>query len=317
MGKMSLYMLKVFSDVPAALVIDSTVAAHTDKEGTAVTVSGSEMFVQIYALMGNYPPICRYISLEHPYMKETDERCELYMLSESVFEFHAYFNAIGSWRSLPYVLSTINAASDKKVLRASVYCDREFALAIEEGDKVIVSKVFNGNLKSAQLYLKQVANTRLLFAHASGSDGDHLKIVRFSGEIEIVLERQITKIIVEENSITLNSVIYDTEITEVFTSDLSRPQDIRPHENTPQGLLATMVYAAICGHEQAAMRLMDPSLSRDVSFSDLKEFIENPLTVRKHEQGLMLVYAQTEGVSHARILKAAVKNEKIVNIEEI
>ena len=66
MGKMSLYMLKVFSDVPAALVIDSTVAAHTDKEGTAVTVSGSEMFVQIYALMGNYPPICRYIRAVYP-----------------------------------------------------------------------------------------------------------------------------------------------------------------------------------------------------------------------------------------------------------
>ena len=158
---------------------------------------------------------------------------------------------------------------------------------------------------------------RVAAAKGVGKKCDELKIIRAADPAGILIEREIYSFAFVEDRLETVSRIYGTQIKEVFYSGECTPRNIIPAGNSSGEILAALIYAVMCKNEDSAVKMLSPSLLKEVSFSDLRDYLETPKEIRMYKEEARLIYPENNGVNALRVLKAGIKDEKIVNIEEI
>lgn len=321
MDRMSLAMLRVFSDEPAFLVLDGSAAGRTGKEGMALPIAGKELMIQLFPLSAGYSPITKSVSFDPPSVMSADDTLGLYAMPGGVFEIHARFRAEKTPDKLPFVLASLAFNSSQRNLKASVYFDRAFGLAVEEGGKVIFSHSFSHSLSSAKIDLRQLYGAYFLIAEGFFDGGEEIKILSPRGDIRLLLERTASRFTAGESGTEIISVFEGTKIREVFSpageNTFSRPSAIYAADTSDEGLFRALLYAVKNGMETLAMSLLSQSLKSDVSFSDMKEFFGDFEGVFKCADGVALFYGAGGGARRVRIFNFSVKDRKLSNITEI
>ncbi len=320
MDKMSLAMLRIFSDEPAVLVIDGSAAGRTGKDGFALPVAGRRFIIQLFALTAGFAPITKYISLEPPGVTAADETLRLFCLPGGVFELRARFGAGKTPEKLPYVLASLGFASEQKNLKASVYFDRAFGLAVEEGEKVIFSHAFSHSLVSAKITLRPLYGAHFLIAEGMFDGGVEVKIIRPRGNIALLLERNAAFFSAEEQQTEIVSFYGGTKLRELFMpageKTFERPSAVHAADAGAVNLFHALVYAVKNEMEEFAVSLLDASLKNDVGFTELRDFFGDFEDVFQCAEGTALTYSEENGAARVRIFGCSVKNEKIANITE-
>ena len=320
MAYSSLYMLKIVTNVPALVMIDGVFAGKTDAQGFVLPVSQTQLAIVLYPLTQG-APISKIVNLEKRTMEVAQDRAALYLLPQQQVVLTAQFPEELPC-GLPYVLKSLPFAIGNRQMRASIYFDRTFNLAVEEGDAVAFCCAFRAACSSCSLQMRHISGQPFLFAEGGQDERKELIALSLS-PISFLFSKDILGFSFSEQGLRVECALEGLQgaaLLEQYAMENAKLVLQSAKLIKKEGALSTaeaLVYAIKYGDEPFAMSLLAPSLKQEVSFSDLKDFFgEFEALFLQAPHALALCYPLSPRVYDVRTFSLELQGPLISNIAE-
>lgn len=313
-----LSMLRITGDAPWAMLLNGQMAGAAEQGELELPVGRGQMLVQIFPLEKDLLPVTALLEPSpQPRLTAPKDAAKLLVLSEKYLHLRVCFPRIPRENpAMPYIL---RRQSTDAGLQATVYFDRTFNFAIERSGRILLSGTFRrGDL--AESRITKVRDGMIL--EGLGSGGSEFFAVSLRGEPAVIHHAVVKELTVGEDHVEYTRISGPLLLRERFslTERKVASAEIAFSEKDRKDVFLGLLEAIRLKQADFAMSLIAPALKKDADFGAFCGFVGEYAEFYEPWQGtgeIALCYPQTENVFTVRRLRAAVKNEQILNIEEV
>ncbi len=307
-----LTMLHIVSDAPAAALINGTPAGRADGEGCGLPISG-EALLQVFPL-GAGMPVSAYISTEPPRMS-SDGHMRLFSLPGGVLLARARMSSDLS-AGLPHILKTVGFAHNGRSLRASIYYDRVYGLAIEENGSVIFAHAFLSKPVEPLIEIFSSPNGTLIAA-----GGGPAAVISLIQKPALVASFENARLLRADGGVDVYERVEGLENAEAKHSYTLSGDGVSDAVSAVCINAQYPAHALVCAARQndraGAEALLSPSLKKDVAFEDIRAFFGDFNCALPTDDGtLLLAYPPIDGVCPVRSFIFVTADGQIRDISE-